>query len=517
MYPGFHAASQPEKVAVVMGRSGERITYRQLNDRSMQLAQLLYDKGLRTGDNVAIFAENHARYFEVYWAAMRSGLYLTAVNRYLAPEEAAYLVNDSGSKAIITTSDRSPAAVGMLPLIPDCPLRLMMDGVEPGFESYEEAIAGYPAERLVSQPRGDVLLYSSGTTGQPKGIRRALGGLQIDDPAAVGISSLERGLLGMDESSVYLCPAPLYHSAALQWSAGVHELGGTLVVMEKFDAADLLRLVERERVTHTQVVPTMLVRALKLPVEQRADYDLSSLQCIVHAAAPCPVEVKRQMIEWVGPILFEYYAGTEGAGLTFLTSEQWLEHPGSVGRAIIGTPHICDEDGTELPVGEIGLVYFGQDRPLFEYHGDPEKTRDSRHRDHGNWATLGDIGYLDEEGYLYLTDRRAFTIISGGVNIYPAEIESRLVMHPKVADVAVFGLPDAEMGEYVHAVVQPAAGVEGSPELAEELRSYARENLAGFKVPRVVDFRAELPRLPTGKLYKRGLRDEYLPARSGGG
>jgi long-chain acyl-CoA synthetase len=512
VFIGHHAAINPDKAAVVMGDSGERISFRELDERSIQLARLLHERGLRPGDRIALLAENHPRYFEVYWAALRSGLYLTAVNRYLAPDEAAYLVNDSASTAFIATTAKAPTASAVLELIPGCPLRLMMDGAIEGFEPYEELVAAQPVTPLDDQPRGDVMLYSSGTTGRPKGIKRALTGLQIDDPTAPGMSPMLRQLFGMDEDSVYLCPAPLYHSAALQWSAGVQELGCTVVVMEKFEAEAFLRLVERERVTHSQVVPTMLVRMLKLPDDVRARTDLSSLECIIHAAAPCPVDVKRAVIEWFGPIVLEYYAATEGNGMTFLTSEEWLAHPGSVGRPILGIPHICDDDGQELPTGHTGVVYFERDDVPFEYHGDPDKTRESRHPDHPNWSALGDIGHLDEDGYLYLTDRRAFTIISGGVNIYPAEIESCLVMHPKVTDVAVFGLPDHEMGEYVHAVVQPADGVQGSPELVDELRAYVRGHLAPYKVPRMVDFRPELPRLPTGKLYKRVLRDEYLAA-----
>jgi long-chain acyl-CoA synthetase len=510
MYPGFHARKWPDKPAVVMGGSGEVVSYAELEERSARLAQLMHAHGLRPGDNYALLAENHPRYFEVYWAALRSGLYLTAVNRYLKPDEAAYLVNDSGSTAFITTRAMAATAAAMLELIPECKLRWMMDGTEPGFEGYEEAIAAQPAQPLESQPRGDVMLYSSGTTGRPKGIKRRLSGNQIDDPDAIGMGTTVQFLLGVEPTSVYLCPAPLYHAAGLQWSAGVHEVGGTVVVMEKFDAEEFLALIERERVTHTQVVPTMLVRILKLPDKVRLRYDVSSLQCVVHAAAPCPIDVKRRMIEWLGPIVHEYYAATEGNGMTFITASEWLEHPGSVGKPLLGVPHICDEQGRELPAGDPGIVFFERDESPFEYHRDPEKTSSSRHVHHENWSTLGDIGYLDVDGYLYLTDRRAFTIISGGVNIYPAEIESCLIMHPKVADVAVFGLPDSEMGEYVHAVVQLATGVDGSPALAEELRAYVASSLARYKVPRVIDFRVELPRLPTGKLYKQQVRDEYL-------
>ncbi|MCW2548254.1 MAG: AMP-dependent synthetase and ligase [Mycobacterium sp.] len=509
MYPGTYAITTPDKPAVIMGRTGESVSYFELNARSAQLAHLLRERGLAVGDTIALFAENHLRYFEVYWAALRSGLYLTAVNRHLSPEEAAYQVSNSHAKAFITTEALSATAAQMLELIPDCPLRFMMDGTVAGFESYEAAIAGCSTEAPEYQPRGEVMLYSSGTTGRPKGIRRPLGGKTIDDPGSAGTSLLEKFLLGMDESSVYLCPAPLYHAAGLQWSAGVHELGATLVVLEKFDSEECLRVIARDRVTHSQMVPTMLVRILKLPDEVRLGYDVSSLQCIVHAAAPCPIEVKRQMIDWLGPIVSEYYAGTEGIGLTFINATDWLTHPGSVGKSVLGSPRICDENGALQPTGTVGTVYFASDRPHFEYHEDPEKTRDSRHPEHPNWATVGDIGYLDEDDYLYLTDRKSFTIISGGVNIYPAEIESCLIMHDAVSDVAVFGLPDAEMGEYVHAVVQLAPGVAESEELAAELRTFAREHLAGYKVPRVVDFRSELPRLPTGKLAKGRLRDEF--------
>jgi acyl-CoA synthetase (AMP-forming)/AMP-acid ligase II len=511
MYPGVHAATKPDKPAIVMG-SGEAITYRELDERSARFAQLLHDRGVRTGDTVAIFAENHPRYFDVYWGAVRSGLYLTTVNRYLGPEEAAYIVNDSNARALVTTAMLTETATAMLApdLILGCPTRLMTDGAAPGFEPYEAALADYPADPLPNQPRGDVMLYSSGTTGRPKGIRRPLPGVDVADPELSPMSRTEHALLGMDESSVYLCPAPLYHAAGLSWSAGANELGGTLVIMEKFDAEEFLKIIERERVTHTQVVPTMLVRVLKLPEETRTKYDLSSLVSVVHAAAPCPVEVKRRTIEWLGPIVDEYYAGTEGTGMTYINSADWLSHAGSVGRPVLGVPHISDEAGTELPIGETGIVYFEREAQPWQYHGDAEKTRDARHPRYDNWATLGDIGHLDEDGFLYLTDRRAFMIISGGVNIYPAEIENELVMHPKVADVAVFGLPDPEMGEYVHAVVQPAHDVEPSDELAIELRGYARERLASYKVPRVFDFRAELPRQPNGKLYKQTLRNEYL-------
>ncbi|MCY3960255.1 MAG: acyl-CoA synthetase [bacterium] len=510
MYPGEHARNTPDKAAQIMASTGEVTTYRELDEAVNRLARVLHDRGLREGDHISTLAENHPRYYEAYWAAMTSGLYFTAINRYLSPEEAAYLVNDSGSTVLITTKAMATTATKMLDLIPGCPHRLMIDGAVDGFESYEDAVAVMPNEPLPRLPKGGVMLYSSGTTGKPKGILRPLPGVEVHDDSLSGISMLERHLLGMSEDSVYLSPAPLYHSAPLMWSAGLHELGGTLVIMDRFDPENFLAYVEQYSVTDSQLVPTMFIRMLKLPEEVRCRYDLSSLKMAVHAAAPCPVAVKEQMIEWWGPIVQEYYAATEGSGLCFIGPEDWLAHKGSVGKAMVGTLHICDDDGQELPTGEPGLVYFDQETPPFEYHGDPEKTKDSRHPENSSWTTVGDIGYVDEEGYLYLTDRATFMIISGGVNIYPQEIEACFALHPKVADVAVFGLPDEEMGEYVHAVVQLEDGIEATDALAEELRSYARQQLAGFKVPRVVDFRADFPRLPTGKLYKKPLREEYL-------
>jgi long-chain acyl-CoA synthetase len=513
VYPGTHAAARPGKPAIRMDPSGETVSYAELEDRSVRLANELRRRGLRRGDVVALLAENHPRYLEVFWAALRSGLYFTPVNRHLSAEEVTYQLTDSGAKAFIASSRLAGTAQAALARIPGCAVRLMMDGTVDGFEPYEAALAGASSVPSAAMPRGEGLLYSSGTTGRPKGIKRPLREVDLSAPEARGIGLLGELLLNMTADSVYLCPAPLYHAAALLWSAGVHELGGTLVVMEKFDPERWLALIEHEHVTHTQVVPTMLVRVLKLPEADRRRYDLSSLQRVLHAAAPCPGEVKRQMIDWLGPIVDEYYSGTEGSGLTFISAKDWLEHPGSVGKPLVGVPHVCDDDGNELPPGIPGLLYFEQAAAPFEYLGDAEKTRASRHPRHSNWTCLGDLGYVDAEGYVFLTDRKSFTIISGGVNIYPAEIEACLIMHDEVLDVAVFGLPDAEMGEFVQAVVQLVPGREGSQALAEDLRAFARTRLAGFKVPRAIDFRAELPRLPTGKLAKHLLRDEYLSGR----
>jgi len=459
---------------------------------------------------VALLADNDPRYFEVYWAAIRSGLYLTAVNRYLSADEAAYIVNDCGARSLVVSHAVRAVAEELLPLLDDCPVRLAFGGAVAGYESYEDALAASSAEPLGDQPIGSTMLYSSGTTGRPKGIKRPLPDRQIDEPDPATRGRGPTGAFGMSVDSVYLSPAPLYHAAPLAFTAGVHVLGGTVVVMEKFDAETCLAAIESHNVTAAQFVPTMFVRMLKLDDATREKYDVSSLQTAIHAAAPCPVEVKRQMIEWWGPILIEYYAGTEGNGSTLITSEQWLAHPGSVGRSSVGTVHICDDEGRELPTGEAGTIYFEQVVMPFEYHGDPQKTRNAQHPEHANWSTLGDVGYLDGEGYLYLTDRKAFMIISGGVNIYPQEIEDALVLHPSVGDVAVFGIPDDDMGEAVHAVVEPAPGVAPSPALASELLEHLRTRIAHYKVPRSLDFIDEMPRLPTGKLYKRVLRDRYV-------
>ena len=510
MYPGTFAATTPDKPAVIMAGDGTVLTYAELDARSARLAQLLHASGLRPGDHVSIFMENNIRYFECFWAAARSGLYVTAINRYLQPDEAAYIIEDSGTRALFTSAAMADLAAPLPALTPNCEIFLSVDGVVDGFESYEEATAAYPAEPLADQPRGESMLYSSGTTGRPKGIKRPLSGLQIDDPAgAGGVALLLTGLFQVDSDVVYLSPAPLYHSAPLGFTTAVQSLGGTTVIMERFDPALALQYIDQYQVTHSQWVPTMFSRMLKLPAEELEAHDGSSHKVAIHAAAPCPVEVKRQMFDLWGPIIYEYYAGTEVNGFVFCTPDDWLAHPGTVGRSILGPIRICDDEGNELPSGEPGTIYFEREEMPFEYHNDPEKTRNAQHPEHPNWSTLGDVGYLDDEGLLYLTDRKAFMIIAGGVNIYPQEIEDCLIMHPKVADVAVFGVPNVDLGEEVKAVVQPEAGVEPSDELGRELMAYAEEHIARYKVPRSVDFRDELPRLPTGKLYKRILKDEY--------
>ena len=520
-HPGVHAQHSGDKPAVIMvradGETGATLSYAELDARANQLAHLFRDCGLDRGDHVALFMENQIRYMEVVWAAFRSGLYVTCINSYLTAPEVAYIVDDCDARLVISSSAKGTVCSEIdTQSTPAVERWLMVGGTvsgagdegfqsAPHWESYENAISSLPTTPIADPSPGLAMLYSSGTTGRPKGIKRALPAFAIEEMDPRTLASMV-GNFGYRPDMVYLSPAPMYHAAPLAFSHPVHRIGGTLVMMEKFDASNALRAIEEHGVTHSQWVPTMFVRMLKLSPEQRTAFDLSSLEVAIHAAAPCPVPVKQAMIEWWGPKLLEYYAGTEGNGATFINSHDWLAHPGSVGRASAGMIHITDPDGNDLPAGEEGGVYFSGGLP-FEYHKSPEKTAEST-LPHGR-TTLGDIGYLDNDGYLYLTDRKAHMIISGGVNIYPREIEDLLIAHPKVADVAVFGVPDPDMGEQVKAVVQPASDVEASDDLAAELLRFTRERLAGYKCPKSIDFESELPRLPTGKLYKRLLRDRY--------
>jgi len=509
VHPRAIAERAPDRAAIIMASTDETVTFKELDERSNRAANLLRSRGLNHGDSVAIFLENHVRYLEVAWAAQRSGLYYTAVNSHLTPDEAGYIIDDCGAKAVVSSPRLAGVAQELAPLTPQVENFLMVDDTIEGWESYDAAVASQPSSPVPGECEGDFMLYSSGTTGRPKGIKRELTLAPMGQgiPSATGLGML----IGIGDGSVYLSPAPLYHSAPLAWCMSCHRLGATTVVMERFDPEWALQLVERYSVTHSQWVPTMFVRMLKLPPEVRERHDLSSLQAAVHAAAPCPVEVKRQMIEWWGPIISEYYSATEGMGATYITSEEWLAHPGSVGRTILGEPKIIDEDGNELPPGEPGVVWFLSGNE-FQYHNDPAKTAEARHAD--GLATVGDVGYLDEDGYLFLTDRKTFMIVSGGVNIYPQEAENLLVTHPKVLDAAVLGVPNDDLGEEVKAVVQPIDWDAAGPDLEEELLAFCQANLAHYKCPRSVDFEKELPRLDTGKLYKRLLRDRYWEGKT---
>jgi acyl-CoA synthetase (AMP-forming)/AMP-acid ligase II len=510
MYPGAHALTSPDKPALIVGGSGFTQTYAQLDAAANRVHHLLRAAGLQPGDHVALCMENHDRYLEVLWGCHYAGVVYTACSSRLTSGELAYIINDCAAKVFITSKYKADQAAEIVAGTPGVSLRLMLDGTIEGYESYEQAVAAQP-EHPVDEDRiaGTDMLYSSGTTGQPKGVARPFVAHPLEETDGA-VAPLLQLLFGATAESVYLSPAPLYHAAPLRFTMSINAIGGTAVVMEHFDPEQYLALVERHKITHSQVVPTMFVRMLKLPAETRAHYDLSSLQCVVHAAAPCPAQVKKQIIEWFGPIVHEYYAGTEGNGFVYCNSDMWLAHEGTVGTPINCTVHICGDDGTELPTGESGTIYF-EGGAQFEYHNDPEKTKGSRHPNQA-WSTLGDVGYLDADNFLYLTDRKAYMIISGGVNIYPQEAENVLVTHPKVVDVAVFGVPNEDFGEEVKAVVQPVSmpsDPEAAAALAGELIAFCREQLADVKCPRSIDFRAELPRHPTGKLYKRLLKDEY--------
>ncbi|MBV7707033.1 acyl-CoA synthetase [Nocardia nova] len=512
MYPGAYAQRTPDRPAVIMADTGETLTFAQLEDRSARLARLLYERGLRRGDNFALLSDNSPRYYEAYWAAQRSGLYVTAINHSLSPGEISYIVNDCGARIVIASAGKAAAAEAIIDSTPAVEGRLAFGGPIPGHTDFETELAETGAVPVPDDRVGGDMLYSSGTTGQPKAIKQPLPQRRLGEPGDPYVS-IFGSAYGFDEETVYLCPAPLYHAAPFRFGGWVHALGGTVVVLPRFEPVAALEAIERYRVTHSQWVPTMFVRMLKLPQPDRERFDLASHRVAVHAAAPCSVEVKQAMIDWWGPILHEYYASTEGMGITMIDSDQWSRKPGSVGRAGMGVLHICDDEGNELPVGEVGTIYFERETLPFTYHNDPEKTKAAQHPAHPNWTTSGDVGRVDDEGYLYLTDRKAFMIISGGVNIYPQEIENVLTLHPKVFDIAVIGLPDPEFGEQVKAVVEPAPGVQSRPELEAELIEFARERIAHFKVPRSVDFVARLPRTPTGKLQKAKLRASYLESR----
>jgi long-chain acyl-CoA synthetase len=512
MYPGKYAASHATHPAVVMAGTGETITYGELEARSNRLAHLLRARGLGRLDHYSIYMENNVRYVECCAAGERAGHYYTCVNSFLTAEELAYILNNSRSKVLITSQAKRDVVLAALPLSPGIELCLIVDGEGDGDRilNLDTATKGFPASPIPDESLGTAMLYSSGTTGRPKGIVRPL---PPQPPVHhLPIFDFLVKLWQYREGMIYLSPAPLYHSAPQAAVGLTIRMGGTAIIMERFDAEHYLQLVEKYRVTHSQLVPTMFSRLLKLPDEVRRRSDLGSLEIAIHAAAPCPVQVKEQMIAWWGPIIHEYYGATEGLGFTACNSAEWLAHKGTVGRVLLGELKVLDDNMEPLPVGTPGTLWFKTATP-FEYFNDPAKTAEARSAD-GSMSTVGDVGYVDKDGYLHLTDRATFMIISGGVNIYPQECENLLITHPKVADAAVFGVPNADLGEEVKAVVQLMPDVPPDPQTVEELLAFCGRHLARQKVPRSIDFEAELPRLPTGKLYKRLLRDRYWGDRT---
>lgn len=500
----IHAQLHPQKPAAIHAVTGECITFSDLESRSRSLANALAQQGFGRGDALAVVMENDLRFFEIMWAALRSGLYFVSINRYSTPEEIAHIVNDSGAKAIIAAESVREAIVNLPRQAAQCGLCLALGQCPDGWQPYEAFVQQAAPQRDVEWA-GEFLPYTSGTTGKPKGVFRELEDRTFETPWSFTEKIMSRHAIA--EDCVYLCTAPLYHGQPQRFGCAVQGAGGTVVVMQKFDAEQALELIARYRVTHSQWVPTMFVRLLRLPEAARRGADLSSHRVAIHSAAPCPKDVKRQMIEWWGPILEETYGATDAGGDTLITSDEWLEHPGSVGRAKPSVI-VCDESGNELPPGEEGLIYFKMRSP-FVYLHDPEKTAQARHPTLPGYTAPGDIGLVDMAGYLFITDRISNMINSGGVNIYPQAVEDVLAGHPLVADCAVIGVPDEEMGEQVKAVVQLAAGTAPTEALKDELIDYLRQRVARHTVPKSLDFTDTLPRTPTGKLLKRLLRDGH--------
>jgi len=510
MHPRVHAQTSPGKPALIFSASDASVDYAQLEARANQGAHALRALGLKSGDAVAIACDNRPEFFDIYWAAQRAGLVLVLLSARLKTDEIAYIVNDSGAKGVLI-SDRMAGTLsdvvanrGAMPEL----VGIIAIGVVDDLPDWNALLSGQPETPIADEQIGGRMVYSSGTTGRPKGLKFASA---TGSPVQANPTALMFGRhYNFDEDTVYLSPAPLYHSAPMGMTSAMQSIGATAVVMDKFDPEEFLKTIDRYKVTATMVVPTMFIRLLGLPEDVRTRYDLSSLKTVIHAAAPCPVPVKHAMIGWLGPIIEEFYAGSEGNGHVMISSAEWLARPGSVGRAVFGELHICDDDGNELPAGETGTIYFGGGRPI-SYHNDPEKSASAGNPKHPEWTTMGDVGHVDSEGYLFLSDRKDFMIISGGVNIYPQEVENLLITHPAVADAAVFGVPNAAFGEEVKAVVQLKNGRDANAALAADLIAWCRERLADIKCPRSIDFERELPRAETGKLYKKELKARYWP------
>ena len=510
MHPRLYAQSHPDKAALVLTTTGETVSFGELEQRANRGAHALRQLGLKSGDAVALTSDNRLDFFDIFWATQRAGLILVLLSSRLKRDEISYIVNDSGATALLGADTLAASLCDVVANRADMPklAHIVSIGKVGDLPEWRNLCAGQPATPIADEEIGGRMVYSSGTTGKPKGLKFVSpSGPPLQKNLAATMFS---GFYGFNEDTVYLCPAPLYHAAPMGMTSGIQCVGGTAVVMYKFEPEEFLATIERYKVTAVQVVPTMFIRLLALPEEVRKRYDLSSLKTVIHAAAPCPVPVKQAMIDWLGPIIEEYYAGSEGNGHVMISSAEWLAHPGSVGRAVIGQLHICDEEGNELPTGENGTIYFGGGRPI-NYHNDPVKSRSAQNPLHPEWTTMGDVGRVDEEGFLYLADRKDFMIISGGVNIYPQEVENLLISHPAVADVAVFGVPNPDFGEEVKAVIQPKDFNSANGDLARDIIQWCKERLADVKCPRSIDFEAELPRGDNGKLYKKELKARYWP------
>ena len=511
MHPKIHAKNNPDKPAYIMASSNEVVTYKELDDYSNQIANFFRKKGLLPGDHIAIFMENNSIFTKILWAAQRSGLYYTPISSRLTASEVDYIIRDCGAKLVITSTHLKHVVSDLGMLIKDIPDRYIVNGNCEGWENFEQHIINMPISPIEDEIMGQDMLYSSGTTGKPKGIKLPLKNIPVEQ--SEDLMAVVTTLYGTNENTIYLSPAPLYHAAPLRFTMGVNYIGGTNIIMENFDAESSLMFIEKYAVTMSQWVPTMFVKMFKLPEDVRKKYNLTSHLCAIHAAAPCPVKIKKMMIDWWGPIIHEFYAGSEGNGFIACNSKEWLEHEGTVGKPIVGIPHICDDEGNELPIGEEGTIWF-ESESEFKYYKDEKKTKESRHPKNNTWSTLGDVGKLDKDGYLYLTDRKAFMIITGGVNVYPQETENLLITHPKVSDCAVIGIPNEEFGEEVKAIVEPMNWGDANENLEHELILFCKENLSSIKCPKTIDFEKELPRHPTGKLYKRLLKDRYWGNKS---
>ena len=503
------AQAQPDKTAFVMADTDARLSYRELDERADAVAHWLISLGLVEGDSIALLLENQLRTFELWWGARRAGVYYVPISTLLTAGEVAYILRDCGARLLVSSQTMAELASATLQSLDpqQTALRFMLDGAAPGFLGLDDELATFRGHSALPERKvGREFMYSSGTTGFPKGICRPM----LPYERRHELPELEKKLRNMfqlDQHSVFLSPSPLYHATG-RFNTRTIECGGTCVVMPRFEARAALAAITQHRTTHGHWVPTMFARLLALSDDVKSAFDLGSQRMALHAAAPCPPQLKRAMIDWWGPIIHEYYGGSENLGVTYIDTPQWLAHPGSVGRPISGEVHILSEQNqtTELPAGEIGLIYFGGG-VSFQYHNDAQKTASVFNP--SGWGTYGDLGHLDAEGFLYISDRRTDLIISGGVNIYPQEVENVLAGHATVEQVAVIGVPHPDFGQQVKAVVQLKSGVDAGAALADELMAWCTARLSRIKCPRSVDFIDALPRNENGKLQKRVLRDAY--------